>query len=139
MTTWQPKSTQVGSNFADKPRSLCRYSSLAPLQLPKYFRIYEYVDMDNFIVLICGNNAQILFASISYILYYNFAEERFGRTRGSVVVKALCYIRNVARSNPRRGEFLSIYPIYLTSLGSGFYSVTNRNECQKQKNNVSGE
>jgi hypothetical protein len=33
----------------------------------------------------------------------------------------------------------SIYLILLATLGPGVYSASNRNEYQKQKNNVSGE
>jgi hypothetical protein len=36
-------------------------------------------------------------------------------------------------------EFFSIYLIILASLGNGVFSASNRNEYQKQKNNVSGE
>jgi hypothetical protein len=36
-------------------------------------------------------------------------------------------------------EFSSIYSFLPAPLGLGVYSATNRNEYQKQKNNVSGE
>jgi hypothetical protein len=36
-------------------------------------------------------------------------------------------------------EFFSIYLIFTAALGPGIYSVLNRNEYQKQKNNVSWE
>jgi hypothetical protein len=36
-------------------------------------------------------------------------------------------------------EFVSIYLILQAALGPGVYSASNRNEYQKQKNNVSGE
>jgi hypothetical protein len=36
-------------------------------------------------------------------------------------------------------EYFSIYPILTAALGPGDYSASNRNEYQKQKNNVSGE
>jgi hypothetical protein len=36
-------------------------------------------------------------------------------------------------------EFFSIYVILPAALGPEVYSGTNRNEYQKQKNNVSGE
>jgi hypothetical protein len=36
-------------------------------------------------------------------------------------------------------NFLSIYLILPTALCPGIYSASNRNEYQKQKNNVSGE
>jgi hypothetical protein len=51
---------------------------------------------------------------------------------GSVALKALCYNRNVAGSIRHKVNF-SVY------LGPGIYSASNRNEYQKQKNNVSGE
>jgi hypothetical protein len=35
--------------------------------------------------------------------------------------------------------FFSIYIILPVALGPGVYSASNRNENQKQKNNVSGE
>jgi hypothetical protein len=35
--------------------------------------------------------------------------------------------------------FFSIYPILLAALAPGVYLASNRNEYQKQKNNVSGE
>jgi hypothetical protein len=35
--------------------------------------------------------------------------------------------------------FFSIYLILPAALGLGVYSASNRNEYQKQKNNVSGE
>jgi hypothetical protein len=36
-------------------------------------------------------------------------------------------------------EVFSIYLILLAALGPGVYSASNRNQYQKQKNNVSGE
>jgi hypothetical protein len=36
-------------------------------------------------------------------------------------------------------DFLSIYLILLAALGPGVYSVSNKNEFQKHKNNISGE
>jgi hypothetical protein len=48
--------------------------------------------------------------------------------------------RKVAVSRPDMvNKVSSIYLILLTALGPGVYSASNRNECQKQKNNVSGE
>jgi hypothetical protein len=38
-----------------------------------------------------------------------------------------------------RERIFSNYPILPATLGPGVYSVSNRNEYQKQKNNVSGE
>jgi hypothetical protein len=60
--------------------------------------------------------------------------------RVSAVVKVLCY-------KPEGRGFVtwwvericSIYLILLAALGPGVYSAFNRNEYQKQKNNVSGE
>jgi hypothetical protein len=59
---------------------------------------------------------------------------------GSVVVEAL-YCKPEGRGfETRRGEFIfSIYLILPAALGPGVHSVSNRNEYQKQKNNVSGE
>jgi hypothetical protein len=57
---------------------------------------------------------------------------------GSVVVKALCY--RTAGSRPNEvNQFFLIYLILPATLGPGVYSASNRNEYQKQKNNVSGE
>jgi hypothetical protein len=36
-------------------------------------------------------------------------------------------------------DFFSIYLMLSAALGSGFYSASNINEYQKQKNNVSGK
>jgi hypothetical protein len=36
-------------------------------------------------------------------------------------------------------DFFSIYLILPAALGTGVHSASNRNEYQKQKNNVSGE
>jgi hypothetical protein len=36
-------------------------------------------------------------------------------------------------------ELFSVYLILQVALGPGVYSASNRNECQKQVNNVSGE
>jgi hypothetical protein len=36
-------------------------------------------------------------------------------------------------------EFVSIYLILPAALGPGIYSASNRNEYQKQKNNISRE
>jgi hypothetical protein len=38
-----------------------------------------------------------------------------------------------------RSIFFSMYLILPAALGLGAYSASNRNEYQKQKNNVSGE
>jgi hypothetical protein len=48
--------------------------------------------------------------------------------------------RKVAGSRPDKvNGFFPIYLILLAALGPGVYSASNRNEYQKQKNNVSGE
>jgi hypothetical protein len=56
------------------------------------------------------------------------------RARSSVVVMALCYKVG--------GEciffFFSISLILPAALGPGVYSASNRNEYQKQRNNVTG-
>jgi hypothetical protein len=60
-------------------------------------------------------------------------------THGSVVVKALCYKPEVRDPMRRIIFFFSIYLNIPTALGPGVYSASNRNEYQKQKNNVTGE
>jgi hypothetical protein len=48
--------------------------------------------------------------------------------------------RKVAGSRPEEvNAYFSIYFIPPAALGPGVYSASNRNEYQKQKNNVSGE
>jgi hypothetical protein len=54
--------------------------------------------------------------------------EKWG-VHGSIVVKALCY----------KLEGCRFYLILSAALGPGVYSGSNRNEYQKQTNNVSGE
>jgi hypothetical protein len=62
------------------------------------------------------------------------------KRKGSVVVKALCYKPEGNGFEIRHGELVfSIYLFLLASLGPGVYSSSNRNEYQKQKNNVSVE
>jgi hypothetical protein len=59
----------------------------------------------------------------------------------SVMVKALCSTSwEVAVSRPDEvNDFFSIYLILPAALGPGVFSASNRNEYQKQKNNVFGE
>jgi hypothetical protein len=57
-----------------------------------------------------------------------------------LVVKALCYKTESRGFETQWGEwFLLIYLILPAALDPGVYSVSNRNEHQKHKNNVSGE
>jgi hypothetical protein len=65
--------------------------------------------------------------------YNNFVLTTWG-TRGSVVVKALCY-KPEGRSSISDEVNLEIYLIIPASLGPGVYSASNRNEYQKHKNN----
>jgi hypothetical protein len=59
---------------------------------------------------------------------------------GSAVVKALCYKPEGGGFDTRWGEWIfSFYLILPSALGPGVYSTSNRNEHQKQKNNVSGK
>jgi hypothetical protein len=61
---------------------------------------------------------------------------QFLAARGSVVAGS----RTVAGSRPDEvNDFFSIYLILPTVLGPGVHSASNRNEYQKQNNNVSGE
>jgi hypothetical protein len=55
-----------------------------------------------------------------------------------LVVKALCYKPEGRGFDPDEVKF-PIYLILPAALGPGGYSASNRNEYQKQKNNVSGE
>jgi hypothetical protein len=79
----------------------------------------------------------VLFVILLAILYCTVF---IVRARGSIVVKALCYKPEGHGFETRWGEwFLSIYLIFLATLGPGVYSASNRNLYQKHKNNVSGE
>jgi hypothetical protein len=58
----------------------------------------------------------------------------------SVLVKALCYKQTGGGFESGWGHWIfSICAILPAALGPGVYSASNRNEYQKQKNNVSGE
>jgi hypothetical protein len=60
-------------------------------------------------------------------------------SRGSVVVETVLQTGRL-RFETRLGEHIfSVYLILPAALGPGVYSASNRNEYQKQKNNVSGE
>jgi hypothetical protein len=60
--------------------------------------------------------------------------------RCSLVVKEQCYKPEGRKFETRWDEWISsIHLILLAALGSLIYSVSNKNESQKQKNNVSGE
>jgi hypothetical protein len=57
------------------------------------------------------------------------------------VVEVLSYkpVKVVGSRPDELYDFFSIYPILPDALDSEVYSVSNRNEYQKLKNNVSGE
>jgi hypothetical protein len=58
----------------------------------------------------------------------------------SAVLRHYATSRKVMGSIPHEvNEFFSISLILLTTLGPGAYSASNRNEYQKQKDNVCGE
>jgi hypothetical protein len=60
--------------------------------------------------------------------------------RSSILVKALCYKLEGRDFETRWGKYnFSIYLILPAALGPGVHSASNRNEYQKQKNNVSEE
>jgi hypothetical protein len=60
--------------------------------------------------------------------------------RCNVVVKALCYKPEDGGFETRWSELMfSIYQILPAALDSGVHSISNKNEYQKQKNNVPGE
>jgi hypothetical protein len=54
-------------------------------------------------------------------------------------IKHYAVSRKVEGSKPDENKFSSIYLILPAALGPGLYSAYNRNEYQKQRNNVSGE
>jgi hypothetical protein len=59
--------------------------------------------------------------------------------RGSVVVKAICYKPEGRGFETLWSEWhFSIYLILPAELGPGVYSASDRNEFQKQENNISG-
>jgi hypothetical protein len=58
-------------------------------------------------------------------------------TSGTIVVGAVCYKPEGSRPD-EINEFVIIYLILPATLGSGVYSVSNRNEYQKQKNSFWG-
>jgi hypothetical protein len=56
------------------------------------------------------------------------------------VVEALYYQPEGRGFETRRGKlFFSIYLIVPAALGPGVHTASNRNEFEKQKNNLSGE
>jgi hypothetical protein len=65
-------------------------------------------------------------------------QPRWG-ARGSVLVEALCYKPEVLGLTPDEVKefFFSIYLSISAALSPGVHSSYNRNEYQKQKNNVS--
>jgi hypothetical protein len=94
--------------------------------------------------MVVANLKSILWATTeiwsahSILLYPKCGEE--GRTRGSLVVKALCYKPQVRGFWTRWFELIfSVYLILPVTLGTGVHSASNRNWFQKQENNVSGE
>jgi hypothetical protein len=58
--------------------------------------------------------------------------------RGRAEVKALCYSPEGRGFEAYEVDF-SIYHILPAALGPVIYSASNRNEYQKQRNNVSGD
>jgi hypothetical protein len=61
-------------------------------------------------------------------------------TRCSLVAKAQCYKPEGREFETQWDEWISsIHLILPAALGSGIYSVSNKNDYKKQKNNVSGE
>jgi hypothetical protein len=59
--------------------------------------------------------------------------------RDIVVVKAGTSRKVASSKSDKVNEFFSIYLILPAALRPGVSSASNRNEYQKQKNNVSGE
>jgi hypothetical protein len=77
----------------------------------------------------------------SVVAFLNICKS-VNRASGSVVVNSLCYKTEGRGFETHEVHFFSIYvilPIYLilpATLGPGVYSASNRNEYQKQENNV---
>jgi hypothetical protein len=66
-------------------------------------------------------------ADLTNKLELAYLEWRGGGGRGSVVIKALCYDRNIAGSRPGEvKEFSLIYVILPAALGPGVHSTCNR-------------
>jgi hypothetical protein len=55
------------------------------------------------------------------------------------LVEALCYKSEFRTFDSQRGHFFSVYSIFPATLDPGVYFASNRNEYQKQKNNVFAE
>jgi hypothetical protein len=56
------------------------------------------------------------------------------------LILSFLFLQKVAGSRPDEiFFFFSIYLILLATLGPGVHSASSINECQEQKNNVSGE
>jgi hypothetical protein len=73
---------------------------------------------------------------------FSYVKKRHFVSRPSTSVVGRGTVLQAARSQVRFSTkyiFFSIYPIVPAALGPGDYSASNRNEYQKQKNNVSGE
>jgi hypothetical protein len=89
-----------------------------------------------FLPLDCaGGRADVVHSEWGHLLLYTECSQ----ARGIVVAEALCYKPDSRGFETRCGEFFSIYLILPAALGPAVYSASNRNECQKQKNNASGE
>jgi hypothetical protein len=135
--------------------------------LPTLYRIYIHLNKyfifcSEFLHFVVGIHAQLSIWQLSHLNYYTtawptkfshltnivgcnsfvkcgFLIDHVSSNDGSAV-KVLCYRPEGYGSKTRLGEwFLSIYLILLAGLGPGVYSATNRNEYQKQKNNISRE
>jgi hypothetical protein len=72
-------------------------------------------------------------------LLYGFFPSGFYRQRCSVVVKALSYKLEGRWFVSQWGEYVFFnLPNPSSALGPGVYPASNRNECQRQKNNFYG-
>jgi hypothetical protein len=80
-----------------------------------------------------------LLSSVAVSKLFLLLSTNLARTRGRVVVKALCYKSEGRWFGPDEvNDFFSIYLILPAALGPEVNSASNRNKYQKQKN-VSGE
>jgi hypothetical protein len=89
-----------------------------------------------------GTIIHFLFSLWSIVLrtLQNDACDQFIESRGSVMVEHYATSRKAAGSRPYAvNAFFSTYLILPAALGPRVYSALNRNEYQKNKNNVSRE
>jgi hypothetical protein len=78
----------------------------------------------------------------AYLMSYNsiLCNPGISLSRDRIVAKVLCCKPEGRGFELLWGEWIfSIYLILSATLGPGIYAASNKNEYQKQKNNISGE